>query len=148
MPYRKRRVWNLELMIRSETKQQSCQWKGHFFRHLKKARQVIRTSGACWWVCCSLRGHCSSGNISPGQMVFRRYCWEVLQRLREQVCRQQQNYCGTRTNWFTMTKCRCTLLVSLQQQFLAAEIMAVFPHHSFWFKFAPCDLFLFPRLKS
>ena len=63
-------------------------------------------------------------------MVFRRYCLEVLQRLREQVCRQHRNYCGTRTNWFTMTECRCTLLVLLQQQFLGAEIMAVFPQLS------------------
>lgn len=82
------------------------------------------------------------------KMVIRRYYWEVLRRLRERVCRQHQEDGGTRTNWCTMTVRRCTLLVSLQQQFLAAEIMAMFPHPSFWFDFAPCVLFLFPRMKS
>jgi hypothetical protein len=148
IPHRKGRVCNLELMKR--TRNQTA--------GLSVERPFLSTSEE------KEASHSNIRNMLVGLFLIarvlfirkcfscpdglRRYYYEVLQRLSEQVCRQHQNDCGTRTNWFTVTVRRCTLLVSLQQQFLAAEIIAAYHHPSFWFKFAPCDLFFFTRMKS
>jgi hypothetical protein len=85
--------------------------------------------------------------VPPGQTANQHYCLEVVKRLREQVRRK----CPERwrkQDWLLHIDNAPAHTALSVQRFLAAKNMAVEPYTPYSSHLAPCDFFLFPRMKS
>jgi hypothetical protein len=85
--------------------------------------------------------------IPPGQTVNRHYYLEVSKRLRERV-RRKRSERWRNQDWLLHHDSAPAHTVFSVQRFSAAKNMAVVPHPPYSPDMAPCDFFLFPRVKS
>lgn len=129
-----------------ETKQQSSQWKTSLSPRPKKARQVksnIKTMLICFF---DVRGVVHSEFVPPGQTVNQAFYLEVLKRLRNSVRQKRPDLWQTRDWFFHHDNAPAHAAISVRQ-FLAKNNMTPLPHAPYSPDLAPCDFFLFPRMK-
>jgi hypothetical protein len=79
--------------------------------------------------------------------VNQHYYLEVLKRLREQVPRKRPERWRNQ-DWLLQHDNAPALTALSMQRFLAPKNMAVVPHPPYSPDLAPCDFFLFSRMKS
>jgi hypothetical protein len=85
--------------------------------------------------------------VPRGQTVNQHYCLDVLKRSREQVHRKRPERWRNQ-DWLLHHDSAPAHTALSVQRFLAAKNMAVVPHPPYSPYLAPCDFFLFPRMKS
>jgi len=129
-----------------ETKLQSSQWKSPGSPRPKKARMQkskLKTMLICFF---DQEGIVHREFVPPGMTVSADFYCDVLRRLRENVRRkrpqkwQNQNLIIHHDN----APAHRSFKVS---QFLAKNNMTMVPHPPYSPDLAPCDFFLFPKLK-
>jgi hypothetical protein len=130
-----------------ETKQQPSQWKSSSSPRPKKARQVRSNIKSMLVIFFDCEGIVHQEFVPPGQTVNQHYYLEVLKRLREQVRRKRPERWRNQ-DWLLHHENAPAHSALSVQRFLAAENMTVVPHPPYSPDLAPCDFFLFPRMKS
>jgi histone-lysine N-methyltransferase SETMAR len=88
--------------------------------------------------------HCEF--VPAGQTVNQRYYKDVLLRLLEKVGRQRSQLFQSGTRLLHHDNAPARTAVSIQE-FLAEKNIPVVPHPPYSPDLAPCDFFLFPRIK-
>jgi len=83
--------------------------------------------------------------VPPGQTVNQQFYLEVLKRLRESV-RNNRPEMWSSSDWF-LHHDGAAAHTALSVQFLAKNMMVI-PHPPYSPDLAPCDFFLFPRMKG
>lgn len=129
-----------------ETKQQSSQWKTPSSPRPKKCRQVksnIKTMLICFF---DAKGVVHSEFVPPGQTVNQTFYLEVLRRLRNSVRQKRPDLWQTGDWFFHHDNAPAHTAISVTQ-FLAKNCMVLLPHAPYSPDLAPCDFFLFPRMK-
>lgn len=130
-----------------ETKQQSSQWKTPASPRPKKARQVksnVKTMLICFF---DVRGVVHMEFVPPGQTVNQAFYLEVLKRLRNSVRQKRPDLWETKEWFFHHDNAPAHAALSVRQ-FLAKNGMTPLPHAPYSPDLAPCDFFLFPRMKK
>jgi histone-lysine N-methyltransferase SETMAR len=84
--------------------------------------------------------------VPTGQILNSGFYRDVLRRLRENVRRRRPELCQEQT-WLLHHDNAPSHTSVLTQQFLAKYKMAGIPHPPYSADLAPCDFFLFPKLK-
>ena len=83
--------------------------------------------------------------VPPGQMVNGKLYCDVLRGLRENIrCKHPGKWCN---NSWALNRDNAPAHASLVRQFLASTKMTVIPHPPYSPEIAPCDFFLFPKIK-
>ena len=129
-----------------ETKQQSSQWKTASSPRPKKCRQVrssVKTMLICFF---DVKGIVHSEFVPPGHTVNQVFYLEVLRRLRNSIRRKRADLWQTGDWFFHHDNAPVHTAISVAQ-FLAKNGMVTLPHAPFSPDLAPCDFFLFPRMK-
>lgn len=93
-----------------------------------------------------VRGVVHSEFIPPGQTVNQAFYLEVLKRLRNNVRQKRPDLWQTRDWFFHHDNAPAHTAISVRQ-FLAKNNMSPLPHAPYSPDLAPCDFFLFPRMK-
>jgi hypothetical protein len=129
-----------------ETKLQSSQWRSPSSPRPKKARQVRSNVKTMLMVFFDIQGlvHCEF--VPAGQTVNQHYYKEVLLRLREKVRRQRSQLFQSGRWLLHHDNAPAHTALSIQE-FLAEKKIPVVPHPPYSPDLAPCDFFLFPRIK-
>ena len=84
--------------------------------------------------------------VPPGQTVNAKFYCDILRRLREDMRRKRPG--KWRTNNWVLHRDNAPAHTALAgQHFLASKDMTVVPHPPYSPDFAPCDFFLFPKMK-
>jgi len=129
-----------------ETKQASSQWKTASSPRPKKARQVrsnVKTMLICFF---DVRGIVHKEFVPPGQTVNQEFYLGVLRRLRENVRRKRPDLWRS-GDWFLHHDNAPAHTALSVRQFLTSQGMTLIPHPPYSPDLAPCDFFLFPRMK-
>jgi transposase len=124
--------------------------------HLSESRQIHRgqrkrikfaaMSSPCWsffFTSKALIVH--KEFLPPGQTVNGKFYCEVLKRLRESIRRKRPDK-WKNNNWF-LHHDNAPAHTSLVRQFLVSKNVTVIPHPPYSPDLAPCDFFLFPKMK-
>jgi [histone H3]-lysine36 N-dimethyltransferase SETMAR len=129
-----------------ETKIQSSQWKTSASPRPKKARQSKSNVKVMLIVFFDSEGIVRSEFVPRGTTVNSEYYKGVLQRLRNDVRRKRPEKWA---NGFLLhhdnAPCHTSLLI---REFLAEKKVPVCPHPPYSPDLAPCDFWLFPKIKS
>ncbi|UYV72610.1 hypothetical protein LAZ67_10000046, partial [Cordylochernes scorpioides] len=127
-----------------ETKAQSSQWKllPHEPRP-KKARQVRSNVKVLLTVFFDCRGVMHHEFLPQGRTVNKEYYLQVMRNLREAI-RQKRPDLWKNKNWLLHHPAHTSLLV---RDFLAKNNTLMMPQPPYSPDLAPCDFFLFPKLK-
>lgn len=129
-----------------ETKRQSSQWKSPTSPRPKKARQVKSNLKSMIITFFDIKGIVHKEFVPTGQTVNSGFYCEVLQRLREKVRRHRPQLWREQT-WLLHHDNAPSHTAVLTQQFLAKNKIPVIPHPPYSPDLAPCDFFLFPKMK-
>lgn len=130
-----------------ETKQQSSQWKHSGSPRPKKARQVrsaVKTMLICFF---DARGVVHREFVPEGQTVNQDFYIQVLRRLREAVRRKRPALWESGDWWLHHDNAPAHKALRVKQ-FLAKNGMTLLPHPPYSPDLAPCDFFLFPKMKK
>jgi transposase len=129
-----------------ETKLQSSHWRSPSSPRPKKARQVRSIVKTMLMVFFDIQGlvHCEF--VPAGQAVNQHYYKEVLLRLREKIRRQRSQLCQSGGWLLHHDNAPAHTALSIQE-FLVEKKIPVVPHPPYSPDLAPCDFFLFPRIK-
>ena len=128
-----------------ETKQQSEEWHTKSSPHPKKAcmsRSRVKTMIIFFF---DSRGTVHKEFVPPGHTVNHIFYKDVLKRLRKQV---QQVRTDIADDWVPHHDNAPAHTVLSIPEFLAKENIPVLPHPPYSPDLAPCDFYLFPKLKS
>lgn len=129
-----------------ETKQQSSQWKAANSPRPKKARQVksaVKTMLICFF---DVRGIVHSEYVPEHQTVNQVFYLSVLRRLRESVRLKRPDLWRSGDWFFHHDNAPAHTAISVRE-FLAKNRMTPLPHPPYSPDLAPCDFFLFSRMK-
>ncbi|UYV61163.1 hypothetical protein LAZ67_1003663 [Cordylochernes scorpioides] len=129
-----------------ETKAQSSQWKLPHEPRPKKARQVRANVKVLLTVFFDCRGVVHHEFLPQGRTVNKEYYLQVMRNLREAI-RQKRPDLWKNKNWLLHhdnTPAHTSLLV---RDFLAKNNTLMMPQPPYSPDLAPCDFFLFPKLK-
>lgn len=129
-----------------ETKAQSSTWKHSTSPRAKKARQVRSNVKVLLTVFFDCRGVVHHEFLSQGRTVNKEYYLEVMRRLREAI-RKKRPDLWKNNSWLLHhdnAPAHSSLLV---RSFLAKNNTVVVPQPPYSPDMAPCDFFLFPKLK-
>ena len=129
-----------------ETKRQSSQWKSPSSPRPKKAPQVrsnIKSMLICFF---DIKGIIHKEFVPPRLTVNGLFYCEVLRRLRENVRRKRLEM-WTNQSWVLHHDNAPAHTSLVVQRFLASTNTTVFPHPPYSPYLAPCDFFLFPKMK-
>ncbi|UYV63026.1 hypothetical protein LAZ67_2002885 [Cordylochernes scorpioides] len=129
-----------------ETKVQSSQWKLPHEPRPKKARQVRSNVKVLLTVFFDCRGVVHHEFLPQGRMVNKEYYLQVMRNLREAI-RQKRPDLWKNKNWLLHhdnAPAHTSLLVC---DFLAKNNTLMMPQPPYSPDLAPCDFFLFPKLK-
>jgi histone-lysine N-methyltransferase SETMAR len=117
-----------------------------FFIRPKKARQVLSNVKTMLMVFFDIQGPVRCEFVPAGQTVNQHYYKEVLLRLREKV-RRQRSQLFQSGRWLLRHDNAPVHTAHSIQEFLAEKKISVVPHPPYSPDLAPCDFFLFPRIK-
>ncbi|UYV73503.1 hypothetical protein LAZ67_10003842 [Cordylochernes scorpioides] len=129
-----------------ETKAQSSQWKLQHEPRPKKARQVRSNVKVLLTVFFDCRGVVHHEFLPQGRTVNKEYYLQFMRNLREAI-RQKRPDLWKNKNWVLHhdnTPAHTSLLV---RDFLAKNNTLMMPQPLYSPDLAPCDFFLFPKLK-
>lgn len=130
-----------------ETKQQSSQWKSPNSPRPKKARQVRSHVKSMMIIFFDIEGVVHKEFLPHGETVNGKFYCEVLKRLRESIRRKRPDK-WLSNDWFLHHDNAPSHTALVVRQFLASKNITVIPHPPYSPDLAPCDYFLFPKLKS
>ncbi|KAL4120451.1 hypothetical protein QTP88_013142 [Uroleucon formosanum] len=130
-----------------ETKFQSSQWITKFSPRPKKARQVRSNVKTMLIVFFDIEGIIHYEFVPHGQTVNQVFYKDVLIRLRERIRKKRPEKWRNGTWFLHHDNAPAHSALSIRE-FLADKKIPVVPHPSYSSDLAPCDFFLFPRLKS
>ena len=131
----------------AETKQTSSQWKTPTSPRPKKARQVRSNVKTMLIVSLDFRGIVHREYVPPGQTVNQQFYLVVLRRLRENVRRKPPELWRS-GDWFLHHDNAPTHTAVSVTRYLASLGWTFVPQPSYTPDLAPCDFFLFPKLKK
>ena len=129
-----------------ETKAQSSQWKHTELPRPKKARQVRSNVKVLLTVFFDYLGVVHQKFLPQGRTVNKEYYHEVMRRLRKAI-RKKRPELWKNNSWLLHhdnAPAHSSLLV---RNFLVKNYTVIMPQPPFSPDLAPCDFFLFPRLK-
>ncbi|KAL4131595.1 hypothetical protein QTP88_008888 [Uroleucon formosanum] len=129
-----------------ETKAQSSQWKTKFSPRPKKARQVRSSVKTMLIVFFDIEGIVHYEFVPHGQTVNQVFYKDVLMRLREKIRKKCPEKWRTETWFLHHDNAPAHSALSIRE-FLADKKIPVVPHPPYSPDLAPCDFFLFPKLK-
>jgi len=129
-----------------ETKQQSSQWKSPTSPRPKKTRQVKNNVKSMIITFFDVKGNVHKDFVPTDQTVNSGFYCDILRRLRENVRRRHSKLWREQT-WLLHHDNAPSHTAVLTQQFLAKNKIAVTPHPPYSPDLAPCDFFLFPKMK-
>jgi len=91
---------------------------------------------------------CTREFIPPGQNMNQQFYLKVLKRLCDKV-RKKRPQMWSSGDWFLHHEnAPAHTALSVQQFLVKKNNMTVIPHPTYSSKLAPCDFFLFPRMKG
>jgi len=129
-----------------ETKQQSSQWKSASSLRPKKVRQVqsnVKNMLICFF---NIKGLIHFDFIPQGQTVNQQFYLEVFKRLRDAVRRKRPEL--WRSGEWLLHHDNAPAHIALSvRKFLTKNGMTTASHPPYSQDLAPCDFFLFPRIK-
>ncbi|UYV77251.1 hypothetical protein LAZ67_15000235 [Cordylochernes scorpioides] len=128
-----------------ESKRQSCAWHTKSSPRPKKARMSKSRIKTMIIVFFDIRGivHCEL--VPQGQTVNSAFYLEVLRRLKRRIARVRTDIKDTVKLHHDNATSHTAFIIT--NNFLARSNTPVIPHPPYSPDLAPCDLFLFPRLK-
>ncbi|UYV65278.1 hypothetical protein LAZ67_3003783 [Cordylochernes scorpioides] len=129
-----------------ETKAQSSQWKLPHEPRPKKARQVRSNVKVLLTVFFDCRGVVHHEFLPQGRTVNKEYYLQVMRNLREAI-RQKRPDLWKNKNWLLHHDNAPAHTSLLVRDFLAKNNTLMMPQPPYSPDLAPCDLFLFPKLK-
>ncbi|UYV61773.1 hypothetical protein LAZ67_1006451 [Cordylochernes scorpioides] len=129
-----------------ETKAQSFQWKLPHEPRPKKARQVRSNVKVLLTVFSDCRGVMHHEFLPQGRTVNKEYYLQVMRNLRE-VIRQKRPDLWKNKNWLLHHDNAPAHTSLLVRDFLAKNNTLMMPQPPYSPNLAPCDFFLFPKLK-
>ena len=130
-----------------ESKQQSSQWKHPTSPRPKKARQVkssVKTMLICFF---DVKGIVHKEFVPAGHTVNQTLYLAVLKRLRDSVRRKRPDLWQSGGWWLHHDNAPAHTALSVRQ-FLTKNGMTPLTHPPYSPDLAPCDFFLFPRMKK
>ncbi|UYV65641.1 hypothetical protein LAZ67_3004938 [Cordylochernes scorpioides] len=127
-----------------ESKRQSCAWHTKSSPRPKKARMSKSRINTMIIVFFDIRGivHCEF--VPQGQTVNSAFYLEVLRRLKRRIARVRTDIKDTVKLYHDNATSHTAFIIT---NFLARSNTPVIPHPPYSLDLAPCDFFLFPRLK-
>ncbi|UYV63879.1 hypothetical protein LAZ67_2005879 [Cordylochernes scorpioides] len=129
-----------------ETKAQSSQWKLPHEPRPKKARQVRSNVKVLLTVFFDCRGVVHHEFLPQGRTVNKEYYLQVMRNLREAI-RQKRPDLWKNKNWLLHHDNAPAHTSLLVRDFLAKNNTLMMPQLPYSPDLAPCDFFLFPKLK-
>ncbi|UYV84904.1 hypothetical protein LAZ67_X003942 [Cordylochernes scorpioides] len=129
-----------------ETKAQSSQWKLPHEPRLKKARQVRSNVKVLLTVLFDCRGVVHHEFLPQGRTVNKEYYLQGMRNLREAI-RQKRPNLWKNKNWLLHHDNAPAHTSLLVRDFLAKSNTLMMPQPPYSPDMAPCDFFLFPKLK-
>ncbi|UYV75705.1 EPM2AIP1 [Cordylochernes scorpioides] len=129
-----------------ETKAQSSQWKLPHELRPKKARQVRSNVKVLLTVFFDCRGVVHHEFLPQGRTVNKEYYLQVMSNLREAI-RQKRPDLWKNKNWLLHHDNAPAHTSLLVRDFLAKNNTLMMPQPPYSPDLAPCDFFLFPKLK-
>ncbi|UYV77670.1 hypothetical protein LAZ67_15001859 [Cordylochernes scorpioides] len=129
-----------------ETKAQSSQWKLPHEPRPKKARQVRSNVKVLMTVFFDCRGLVHHEFLPQGRTVKKGYYLQVMRNLREAI-RQKRPDLWKNKNWLLHHDNAPAHTPLLVRDFLAKNNTLMMPQPPYSPDLAPCDFFLFPKLK-
>ncbi|UYV76633.1 hypothetical protein LAZ67_14001537 [Cordylochernes scorpioides] len=129
-----------------ETKAQSSQWKLPHEPRPKKARQDRSNVKVLLTVFFDCRGVVHHEFLPQGRTVNKEYYLQVMRNLREAI-RQKRPDLWKNKNWFLHHDNAPAHTSLLVRDFLAQKHTLMMPQPPYSPDLAPCDFFLFPKLK-
>ncbi|UYV75234.1 hypothetical protein LAZ67_12003040 [Cordylochernes scorpioides] len=129
-----------------ETKAQSSQWKLPHEPRPKKARQVRSNVKVLLTVFFDCRGMVHHEFLPQGRTVNKEYYLQVMRNLREAI-RQKRPDLWKNKNWLLHHDNAPAHTSLLVRDFLAKNNTLMMPQPPYSPDLAPCDFFLFPKLK-
>ncbi|UYV78553.1 hypothetical protein LAZ67_16001984 [Cordylochernes scorpioides] len=129
-----------------ETKAQSSQWKLPHEPRPKKARQVRSNVKVLLTVFFDCRGVVHHEFLPQGRTVNKEYYLQVMRNLREAI-RQKRPNMWKNKNWLLHNDNAPAHTSLLVRDLLAKNNTLMMPQPPYSPDLAPCDFFLFPKLK-
>ncbi|UYV75280.1 hypothetical protein LAZ67_12003281 [Cordylochernes scorpioides] len=129
-----------------ENKAQSSQWKLPHEPRPKKARQVRSNGKVLLTVFFDCRGVVHHEFLPQGRTVNKEYYLQVMRNLREAI-RQKRPDLWKNKNWLLHHDNAPSHTSLLVRDFLAKNNTLMMPQPPYSPDLAPCDFFLFPKLK-
>ncbi|UYV63580.1 hypothetical protein LAZ67_2004876 [Cordylochernes scorpioides] len=129
-----------------ETKAQSSQWKLPHEPRPKKARQVRSNVKVLLTVFFDCRGVVHHEFLPQGRTINKEYYLQVMRNLREAI-RQKHSDLWKNKNWLLHHDNAPAHTSLLVRDFLAKNNTLMMPQPPYSPDLAPCDFFLFPKLK-
>ena len=130
-----------------ESKRQSMHWKSPSSPRQKKARQSKSKFKAMMIVFSDIRGIVHVDWVPEGQTVNQVYYKEVLTSLRERVRRKRREM-WKNGSWVLHQDNAPTHNALSVKSFLTKHKITMLEHPPYSLDLAPCDFFLFPKIKS
>jgi len=138
-------TWSLE--YDPETKRQRCQWKSPTSPRPKKARQSKSKVRVLLITFFDVRSIVRSEFLPQGQTISQRVYKEILRRLLRSV-REKRGELWRDKSWLLHHDNAPAHKALSIRQFLAEKNIAVLEQPPYSPDLAPCDFFLFPKLKG
>ncbi|UYV80763.1 hypothetical protein LAZ67_19001657 [Cordylochernes scorpioides] len=129
-----------------ETKAQSSQWKLPHEPRPKKARQVRSNVKVLLTVFFDCRGVVHHEFLPQGRTVNKEYYLQVMRNLREAILQKRPDLWKNK-NWLLHHDNATAHTSLLVRDFLAKNNTLMMPQPPYSPDLAPCDFFLFPKLK-
>ena len=128
-----------------ETKWQSAEWRTKISPHPKTARMSSSRVKTMIIIFFDSRGIVHKESVPPGQTVNRAFYKDALERLQKWV---QRVWTDIADNWVLHHDNAPAHTALSIQEFLAKKNIPVLSHPPNSPDLAPCDFYLFPKLKS
>jgi hypothetical protein len=129
-----------------ETKQQSSRWKSPNSPRPKKAHQVHSIVKSLLIIFFNIQGIVHKEFLPPGQTINGKFYCEVLKQPRKGFQHKRPDK-WKNNSWFLHHENAPAHTSLVVQQFLNSNNITVIPHPLYSHDLAPCDFFLFPKMK-